>query len=198
MKNIVTILFVFSTLNVAAQHAIIPASHNPYNIDYQKHVGYILLNNGEKITGIFQYDFWEFPNYNLKLFSENGKGLKRYKIKNIESVVLAGSDTTLTNKDSTYFKVLGKHKGFYRQLTFGSLEVYDNFFDVNEKKNLIKPLLFVRFNNQLHEFNSSEKFIKWMKANYPNKIERAKNITLEQIVRQLNGKPPFYSKRTNS
>lgn len=198
MKKVITVLFVFSTFNVAGQHVVIPASHNPFNIDYQKHAGYILLNNGEKITGIFQYDFWEFPNYNLKLFSENGKGLKRYKIINIESVVLAGSDTTLTNKDSTYFKVLGKHKGFYRQLTFGSLEVYDNFFDVNEKKNLIKPLLFVRFNNQLHEFNSSEKFIKWMKANYPNKIEWDKNITLEGIVRQLNGKPPFYNKQTNS
>lgn len=188
MKKLITIFFIFSTFNVAAQHVVIPASHNPYNIDYQKHAGYILLNNGQKITGIFQYDFWEFPSYNLKSFSKNGKGLKRYRIKNIRSVVLAGSDTTLTNKDSTYFQVLGKHKAFYRQLTFGQIEIFDNFFDVNEKKGLIKPLLFVKVNNQYHELDSKNKFIKWMQTNYPDKIKWRKDITLEEIVRQLNDK----------
>ena len=187
MKLIIIILICVSTLKVTGQHVIIPASHNPYNINYQKHSGYIVLNNGQKVTGIFQYDFWEFPGYNLKSFSKNGKGLKRYRIKNIKKVVLLGSDTMITNKDSTYFEVLGRPKGFYRQLTFGPIKVYDNFFDVNEKKDLIKPLFFVKVNNQYYELNSKDKFIKWLKTNYPKRIKWNEDITLQQIIRQLNG-----------
>lgn len=183
----VIIFLSFPALNVAGQHVIIPAYHNPYNINYQKHYGYIILNTGQKVTGIFRYDFWEFPNYNLKSFSKGGKGLKRYRIKNIRKVVLAGSDTTLTSKDSTYFAVLGKNKGFYRQLTFGPIKVYDNFFDVNEKKDLIKPLFFVEANNQYYELNSKDKFIKWLRTNYPHKIKWHKDITVQEIIRQLNG-----------
>jgi hypothetical protein len=48
----------------------------------------------------------------FKSFSKNGKGLKRYRTKNIRKVVLSGSDTMLTNKDSTYFEVLGNKKHF--------------------------------------------------------------------------------------
>lgn len=102
----------FSALNVAGQRVVIPAYHNPYVIHYEKHNGYIVLNNGKKIEGSFQYAFWEFPTYNLKLFSKKGKVIKCYKPKDVKTVVLAGSDTALSKKDSTYFKVLVKENIF--------------------------------------------------------------------------------------
>ena len=187
MKRLINIISIFSTLHVAGQHVIIPAAHSKYRIEYQKHKGYIQLNNGEKISGIYQYAFWEFPSYNIKSFTEKGALIKRYRSRDIKSIVLAGSDRTLSNKDSTYFMVLDKSKALYRQLTFGSIEVFDYFFNVNEARGLIYTLLIVKANDQLHTFKSESKFIKWLKANYPDKIRWNDNITSQEIVKQLNG-----------
>jgi len=187
MKSLIIIVSVFLTLNVAGQRVVIPAYHNPYIIHYEKHNGYIALNNGKKIESSFQYAFWEFPTYNLKSFLENGKLIKRYKPKDIKTVVLAGSDSVLTKHDSTYFKVLSKRNFFYRQLTFGSIELYDNFLNVDETIGLVKFPLSLKNHNQLYELSSEKKFITWMKTNYPNKIKWHDGIKAEEIIKQLNG-----------
>jgi len=189
MKYIILLGVGFSlALTVFSQAIpIILGSSSGVIINYQKHKGYITLVSGETIEGNFQYGADEFPTYNLKSFSENGKKIKRYKSNHIKTVILNGSDTTLTNKDSTYFRVLDKSKRFYRQLTFGSVEAYDDLFNVNEKNGLVNSLIIVRANNKLYKLNSKGKFIKWMKTNYPDKVKWQENITVQEIIRQLNG-----------
>jgi hypothetical protein len=131
-----------------AQHTVILG--NPkYRIDYSVHKGYLILNTGEKVEGDFKYAMDEFPTYNLKFLSPVKKVIKRYNVKKINRLVLAGSDTSLSNKDSTYFETLGEHKLFYRQLTFGNIKIYDErFFNVNEVKGLIYPLITVIYQDK--------------------------------------------------
>ena len=187
MKKLVTIILFFSALKVYAQHPVILSS-NKYAVDYQKHAGYIEFDNGEKIMGVFEYAADEFPTYNLKSFTQDDKLIKRYKSNSIEEVVLAGSDSSLSNKDSTYFKILDKSKRFYRQLTFNKeMQIYDELFNVNERIGLVYPTLLIKKNNQLTKFNSKENFINWFHKNAANKIKWHKDITVEQIIRQLNG-----------
>ena len=187
MKKLVTIILFFSALKVYAQHPVILSS-NKYAVDYQKHAGYIEFNNGEKVTGIFEYAADEFPTYSLKSFTEDDKLIKRYKSNDIIEVVLAARDNSLSNKDSTYFKVLDKSKRLYRQLTFNkNIQVYDGLFNVDECFGLISPYLLIKRNNQLIKFNSKEHFINWFHKNAANKIKWHKDITVEQIIRQLNG-----------
>jgi hypothetical protein len=38
------------------------------------------------------------------------------------------------------------------------------------------------------QFNKPEKLKKWLKENYPDKIKWNDNITVQDIIRQLNGK----------
>jgi len=52
---------------------------------------------------------------------------------------------------------------------------------------LIRPPMVVKENGQIKNFNSKEKFIQWMRENYPDKIRWEKDITVQDIVRQLNG-----------
>lgn len=186
MKKLVISIFIFSTLTVTAQHVFVIQSK--YAINYQKHNGYIDFNNGEKITGIFEYGADEFPTYNLKSFTQSDKLIKRYKSNSIKEVVLAGSDNSLSGKDSTYFKVLDKSKRLYRQLTFDkNIQVYDGLFNVNERFGLVYPYLLIKRNNQLIKFNSKEHFINWIQRNAADKIKWHEGITVEQIIRQLNG-----------
>lgn len=185
MKYLLFVPFLSIAFQVFGQRGIVP--YYARGIDYQIHNGYIELNSGEKINGTFQYADMEFPTYNLKLFSPDGKLLKRYKSNVIKIVALVGCDTTLSTRDSTYFKTLDKSKVLYRQLTFGSIEIYDYFFNVNEQNGLIRSPILIKTNNQLIEFNSEEKFIKWMQTNNGGKIKWHKDITAADIVKQLNG-----------
>jgi len=50
MKKIIITFFIFSAFNVVGQ----PFA-NSHDDDYKKNNGYIVLNNGEKINGKFQY-----------------------------------------------------------------------------------------------------------------------------------------------
>ena len=186
MKKLLIIISFFSALKTTAQYPVIISS-NKYAVDYKKHSGYIEFNNGEKITGIFQYAADEFPTYNLKSFTHDGELIIRYKSNDIKEVVLTGSDNSLSSKDSTYFKVLDKSKRLYRQLTFGKdVQIYDGLFNVNERYGLVHYLLIKR-HDQLIKFNSSNDFTNWMKENAPDKINWHEDITVEQIIRQLNG-----------
>lgn len=189
MKHVLIYFMFFLIVSANAQRVVIPAAHSDYRITYQKHRGYIQLNNGKKIMGIFQYAFWEFPTPNIKSFNEKGNLINRYQEKEIKSIVLAGADSTLSAKDSTYFKTLDKSKSLYRQLTFGPLEIYDYFFNVNEVHGLIYSLILVKVDNQLYTFKSYNKFISWIHANYKDKIKWKKDITVKDIIRQLNGFP---------
>src|SRR5690348_8236244 len=165
MGLIILFIIFLASLEASAQHAVV-VSNNKYNINYQVHRGYIILTNGERIKGDFQYAADEFPTYNLKFFAPNGKIIKRYKSKIISQVALAGSDTSLMKTDSTYFKVLDKRKAFYRQLTSEPVKIYDYYFNVNERHGLIRPPMVVKENGQIKNFNSKEKFIQWMRENY--------------------------------
>ena len=140
MKKLVTIFLFFSTFNVAAQP--FATFHGQY---HKKNIGYIELNNGEKINGDFEYAFWEFPTYNLKLLSPGEKVLKRYYITKIKKVVLSGSDRWLTNMDSTYFIVHDKCRHFYRQLTFGkNFQLYDGFFNTDGYVGLVTNYFLIK------------------------------------------------------
>ena len=184
MKKIIITLFLFSSSNIEAQPFI-----NIHDFNYQNYSGYIVLNNGEKITGNFQYAFWEFPTYNLKLLSRDKKVVKRYYIPNIERVVLAGSDLWLTNKDSTYFIVHDKCRHFYRQLTFGNdFLLYDGFFNTGGYVGLVTDYFLIQTKEGFKEFPNGEKLKKWLRENFPNKIKWSEAITVQEIIRQLNGK----------
>ena len=184
MKKIIITFFIFSTLNVAGQ----PFANSRDNY-YQKNSGYIELNDGEKIIGDFLYDLWEFPTYNLKLLSPREKVAKRYFIPKIKKIVLSGSDGWLTNMDSTYFIVHDQCRHFYRQLTFGKdFQLYDGFFNTDGYVGLVTSYFLVKTKKEFIEFNKPEKLKKWLKENYSDKIKWNDKITIQDIIRQLNGK----------
>ena len=177
-------LLLFSSFNVAGQP--FANYHDEYN---KKHSGYIELTNGEKIEGTFEYAFWEFPTYNLKLLSPKGKVVKRYYISDIKKVVLAGSNDWLTNTDSNYFIVHDKCRHFYRQLTFGNdFQLYDGFFNTDGYVGLVTNYFLVKTKKGFIEFNNSDKLKKWLKEKYPNEIKWNEDITIQDIIRQLNNK----------
>jgi hypothetical protein len=184
-RSAIVFAIFFVASKIDAQHAVVV--QNKYNINYQKHSGYLELKTGERVNGVFQYSADEFPTYNLKFFSENGELMERFKSKDIKIAVLAGCDVSLMNKDSTVFKVLDKSGRFYRQLTFSPIEVYDNFFNINERNWLVHSPFRVRIKSQVYQFDSSERLIEWLKDNYTNEIRWHEGLTLQQIIRQLNG-----------
>ena len=176
-------MLIFSSLNVCGQP--FPNFHDQ---NYQKHGGYIELNNGEKIKGVFEFAYWEFPTYNLKLYSPEDKMVKRYSVRKIKTVVLSGSDGWLSNKDSTYFIVHDKSRYFYRQLTFGKgFQLYDGFFNVDEYVGMVTPWFLIKTKEGYIELDHVKELIKWLKENAGNKIKWHKDITVQQIIRQLNG-----------
>lgn len=185
MKKIIIVAYIFFTVKVGAGQPF-TNSKDEY---YKTESGYIALNNGEKIKGDLEYSFWEFPTYNLKLLSPDEKVIKRYYITNIKKVVLAGSDRWLTNMDSTYFIVHDKCKHFYRQLTFGNdFQLFDGFFNTDGYLGLVTSYFLIKTKKGFIEFNNPEKLKNWLKENYPDKIKWNGDITVQDIIRQLNGK----------
>ncbi|MEO8853228.1 MAG: hypothetical protein ABI359_05590 [Ginsengibacter sp.] len=165
------------------------ATSHKYDIHFEKHPGTLILNNGQIIKGDFKYATWEFPSGNFKYYSNAGKVIKRYKESQIKSITLAGSDTTLSKKDSTYIMVIGKLSFFtsslYRQLTFGPIKIYDQLINVNERRGLVYSDLAVLENNKLR-FYSKRKFLKYIENKLKEKnIEKSFKSTKEAI-RYLN------------
>jgi hypothetical protein len=111
MKWSILCCLVLTRFPVYSQHAVVIASH--YAIDYDKHSGYVQLNTGEIITGTFEYASMEIPAFNLKLYSPQNKFVKRIKSATISKVVLAGSDSSWSNKDSTYFLYLTEKQNYF-------------------------------------------------------------------------------------
>jgi hypothetical protein len=172
---------------------VIGLTGHKYDIDYEKHPGQLILNNGQIIKGDFKYATLEFPTGNFKYYSNAGKVIKRYKESQIKSITLAGSDTTLSKKDSTYITVIGKlsffTSSFYRQLTFGPIKIYDQLINVNERHGLVYSDLAVLENNKL-KFYSKRKFLKYIENKLKeNNIEKSFTSTKEAI-RYLNFAQP--------
>jgi len=183
IKVIILLLIFFPSSNLVGQPFV-----NVRDQYYQKHIGDIVLNNGKKIKGHFEYAFWEFPTYNLRSYSSSDKMVKRYYISKIKKVVLAGSDGWLSIMDSTYFIVHDKSRHFYRQLTFEKdFQLYDGFFNVDEYVGLVTDYFLVKAKGKFIKLNSAKKLIKWLQENEGDKIKWKKDITVQQIIRQLNG-----------
>lgn len=189
MKKLIIILYFFPVKSFSqSQLAPIIGYQSKYGIHYNKHSGYVELKNGKKVTGIFQYALWEFPTYNLKMFTSDGKMIKRYSHTEIKNIVLAGSDSVLSRNDSTYFTVFDGSPYFYRQLSFDKdIHVYDWLFNVNERPGLLYRALLIKKDNEFFTCRSNEDFIKWMQKNAADKINWHKNITAQEVIRQLNG-----------
>lgn len=118
MRKIFCIVFTLYYLHAFAQHMAFPYSNHKFAVSYTKHNGYVVLNNGIRIQGTFEYAADEFPTYNLKSFSNDSKVMNRYKNKDLQIIVLAGSDKDISHKDSTYFFVFKDSPKFWRQLSF--------------------------------------------------------------------------------
>jgi hypothetical protein len=128
LKSIVVLLTISTCCQ--GQHAVVIPGHS---IVYTRHTGRIEYITGAWENGIFQYADMEFPDFNLKLFSDDGKKIqKRILLKDISEIVLLGHDPGLNDMDSTYFKKLGNHHRIYRQLSFGDTKIFDNLFTVDE------------------------------------------------------------------
>jgi len=164
MRFLIPFLIGFFTVN--GQHVIVISGK--YSINYQKHQGYIILKSGQTVSGIFEYAEMEFPTYNLKFYNSDGKLVKRYKLKEINKVVLQGSDTTLSKNDSTYFVRLDSAGFLYRQLTFGRVKIFDKYFNVNERIGVIKtPESMIEVDGKRFQCNSEEKFLHVAKDSLP-------------------------------
>lgn len=194
-KNLVLKFFSTVTINVIiacfypffsyGQHAVVIPS-NKFAIYYQKHPGYVVLTSGDTVKGVFQYASFEFPTWNLKYFNNQGQLIGRYKSKTIQKVVLTGADKTLTNRDSTFFIVDSKHNWFFRQLTFGQVQLFDTYFNAGERTALAKPPYLVKADHKEIYFNTDKNLIKWFTLNYPDKIGSNGVTSVEQLVRKLN------------
>ncbi|MDE3145071.1 MAG: hypothetical protein KGL19_13015 [Bacteroidota bacterium] len=162
------------------------AGSSKYSIDYQKHKGYIILNSGKKVNGIFEYATWEFPSFNLKHYDENGNLITRYKMAQINKAVFYGADTSLIHCDSTYFKRLNDKSYLSRQLTNGRIKVYDDLFNINERPGLIKTTqLTVYFQDKVYKVDSEKKFIELIQKISPS-IMISHDASIKSVIKQLN------------
>lgn len=183
VKYIILISICFCSLNVFSQHAVVVRQINDFN--YERHVGYIELNNGQIIDGVFLYDFWEFPTYNLKNLNKNGKTIKSYRFSNIKKVVLLGSDTLLTNKDSTYFLKPVDEDEFYRQLTFGRIKIFDSKFIVDEKMGEISDDHIIYADSIVYKTRSERELVALIKKLNPDR-QFAKIESAQELIKLLN------------
>ncbi len=178
------LIFLLTPIIASAQHAVV-VGRSKYLIDYQKHKGYIILNSGEKITGTFEYATWEFPTFNLKYYDENGKVIKRFKTSQINKAVFYGADKSLTDSDSTYFIKLNNESYLSRQLTDGTIKVYDDLINTNERPGLIKTDLTVYFQEKVYHINSETKLRDLIQKISPS-LMITKESSSVSIIKQLN------------
>ena len=157
-----------------------------YSIAYEQHHGELVLNDSQVVKGIFQYANWAFPVWNFKYYSESGKLLGHYKVNEIKTITLAGSDTSLSKKDSTYFIRMG-NSTLYRQLTFGTIKIYDELIDVNEREGLIYWYVYVLENNKLKTFRSEDKILKYIEARLKQENIKKSFRSINEAIRYLNG-----------
>ncbi|MEO8853227.1 MAG: hypothetical protein ABI359_05585 [Ginsengibacter sp.] len=190
MKNKLSVFtFILLHCPIFSQAQVIHgAPKYKFLIDYKKHFGHLILNDGQSITGTFEYSYFEFPVRSFKYYSDSVKLIKRYKKSEIKSITFAGSDTTLSNRDSTYFIKIDK--SLYRQLTFGSIKIYDPLINVNEKDDLIYSDLVVLENSKPKNFHSEKKILKYIEDKLKEENIEQKFKSVKESIRYLNFAKP--------
>lgn len=176
--TLISLLFIISSS--FGQHIYISSSE--YNIYYQKHSGQAILNNGKTIKGIFKHSYFVFA---LNYFDSSGKFIRRYKESDIKSITLAGSDSSISNKDSTYFIKINKPY-LYRQLTFGSIKIYDKLINVNEKKGVIYSTVIVVESNKVRKLNTKREILKYIQAKLKEKNIKKYFNSVKEAIHYLN------------
>ncbi len=167
---IIAVLIYFPSISYGQRG--IAASHK-FAIDYQMHSGYVVFKTGDTVHGTFEYAEWEFPSWNLKYYNFKGQVVHHYRSKVLKKAVLKGSDRLLTGHDSTYFIVDDKHNWFFRQLTFGKVQIFDSFFDAGERLNLVKPPYLVITAGQSLYFDTDDDLLKWFAVNYKSAANKS-------------------------
>lgn len=190
MKNKLSVFaFILLHCPIFSQAQVIHgAPQYKFLVEYKKHFGHLILNDGQSITGTFEYSYFEFPVRSFKYYSDSGKVIKRYKKSEIKSITFAGSDTTLSKRDSTYFIKIDK--SLYRQLTFGAIKIYDPLINVNERQGLIYPDLVVLENNKPKNFHSEKKILKYIEDKLKEENIKQKFESIEEAIHYLNFAQP--------
>lgn len=188
MKYLIVVLCIFaiSLFKSNAQRAYVPIGHVR---DYGIHKGCIVLNEGTKVCGNFQYAELEFPTYNFKHLDSANKLLNRFKFSKIRSAKLAGSDHYLSNRDSTSFvKLFAKDKTLYRQLTFGDIQIYDQLFVVDEEPGAIGRCFIVIVDGKKYTMKNIDALLLFMKNLRPELIQPSMDsrLTVRSMIKRLN------------
>ncbi len=131
---ILVILCLFWGFIGNAQH-VFYSSHDPFAIPNNKHAGRLIMENGLTLTGLFQYYNGGLADPVFRYYNDSGKVIKKIRLDSLQQVVLAGADTALSNKDSTYF--IKFKNTLFRQLTFGFVKLYDQGIYLNERIGLV-------------------------------------------------------------
>ena len=184
MKTLITVFICLSIVYVGnCQHPIVIRG-NP--IVYKPHTGYIRLKAGKQITGVFEYADMEFPGFNIKSIDRaTGRVLKRYQVKEIQEVVLAGHDSAFNNMDSTYFFNITGNTRLFRQLTFGKTKLYDNLFTVDENTARLGTEFLIE-QDSVRQFIKEEIKLSRALEKLPIPIRVESNEPPEKIISEIN------------
>ena len=189
LKSILFSLSLLSFEQINAQHVFV-SSHDPYEIAGTKHEGEMILKKGTILKGIFQYNTFVLPDDGFEFFSNSGIHIKKIKEELIEKLTLAGADTLLSNRDSTFF--ISIKSRLFRQLTFDIVQLYDPTIYVNERSGLINSEgyfhenVFAIENGKIIRFNAKKDILKFVHNKLAEKGIDQSFKTLRQAIHYLN------------
>src|ERR1017187_68254 len=189
LKSILLSLSLLSFEQMNAQHVFV-SSHDPYEIAGTKHEGEMILKKGTNLKGIFQYNTLVLPDDGFEFFSNSGIHIKKIKEELIEKLTLAGADTLLSNRDSTFF--ISIKSRLFRQLTFDIVQLYDPTIYVNERSGLINSEgyfhenVFAIENGKIIRFNAKKDILKFVHNKLAEKGIDQSFKTLRQAIHYLN------------
>ena len=189
LKSILLSLSLLSFEQMNAQHVFV-SSHNPYEVAGTKHEGEMILKKGTILKGIFQYNTFVLPDDGFEFFSNSGIHIKKIKEELIEKLTLAGADTLLSNRDSTFF--ISIKSRLFRQLTFDIVQLYDPTIYVNERSGLINSEgyfhenVFAIENGKIIRFNAKKDILKFVHNKLAEKGIDQSFKTLRQAIHYLN------------
>ena len=189
LKSILLCLSLMSFEQMNAQHVFV-SSNNPYEIAGTKHEGEMILKNGTILKGMFQYNTFVLADDGFEFFSDSGIHIKKIKEELIEKLTLAGADTLLSNRDSTFF--ISIKSRLFRQLTFDIVQLYDPTIYVNERSGLINSEgyfhenVFAIENGKIIRFNAKKDILKFVHNKLAEKGIDQSFKTLRQAIHYLN------------
>jgi hypothetical protein len=130
------------------------------------------------------------PDDGFEFFSNSGIHIKKIKEELIEKLTLAGADTLLSNRDSTFF--ISIKSRLFRQLTFDIVQLYDPTIYVNERSGLINSEgyfhenVFAIENGKIIRFNAKKDILKFVHNKLAEKGIDQSFKTLRQAIHYLN------------